>query len=221
MIRRIIVQLAAIVVAFHAAGASAQAPFPAPLPGAAGKVGTVNDPAFPPVNGAAPPSAFGNAPAQAAFPGAGPPASSPFAAPPTQAGAIDACMKEFLPMREEAEKRGKLLRTASDKRLGPDKACELIKSFIQAEMKMMKYVETNSARCGIPPQIGEQLKAGHKHSEEMKTKICNAAEQMAKGPAGPSLSDVLGSATQLPEATPAKKTGGVFDTLNGNALMTR
>ena len=221
MIRRLIVPLAAAVVAFHAGHVMAQAPFPAPLPGASGKVGTVNDPAFPPVNGAARTSSFGNAPAPASFPGAGPgpAASSPFAAPPTQAGAIDGCMKEFLPMREEAEKRGKLLKVASEKRSGPEEACKLIKSFIQAEMKMMKYVETNSARCGIPPQIAEQLKAGHKHSEDMKTKICNAAEQIAKqGPAGPTLSDVLGSATTLPEVVAKKSGGGVFDTLNGNAL---
>ena len=122
-------------------------------------------------------------------------------------------------MREEAEKRGKLLRVAGSKHAGPDEACKLIKSFIEAELKMIKYVETNSARCGIPPQIGEQLKNGHKHTDEMKTKICTAAEQMAKrGPAGPSLSEVLGSATQLPEVSPTKKTGGVFDTLNGNSL---
>jgi hypothetical protein len=38
-------------------------------------------------------------------------------------------------------------------------------------------------------------------------------------PAGPSLSDVLGSAAALPEATVAKKSGGTtFDTLSGNAL---
>jgi len=226
MIRRLIVPIAAAIVAFQAGQVMAQGAFPAPLPGNPGKVGTVNDPAFPPVNGAAPAPAFGSAPAPApafgsapaptSFPGA---ASSPFAAPPTQAGAIDACMKEFLPMREEAERRGKLLKAASEKRSGPDEACKLIKNFIEAELKMMKYVTTNSARCGIPPQIAEQLKTGHKHTEDMKTKVCNAAEQMAKqGPAGPSLSEVLGSATQLPEVTAAKKSGSVFDTLNGNSL---
>ncbi len=145
--------------------------------------------------------------------------SAPFAAPPTQTGAVDVCMKEFLPMREEAERRSKLLKAAGDKRSGPDEACKLIKGFIEAELKMMKYVQTNAARCQIPPQIADQLSKGHKRNEEMKTKICAAAVQMAKqGPAGPSLSEVLGSATQLPEVTPAKKTGSVFDTLNGNSL---
>jgi hypothetical protein len=129
-------------------------------------------------------------------------------------------MKEFLPLREEAEKRGHALKAASDKHQGPDVACKLIGNFIQAEVKMMKYIETNSARCGIPPQISEQLKKGHKSSEAMQEKICSAAANMKnQGPAGPSLSEMLGSATAIPEAA-SKKTGGTtFDTLSGNALV--
>ncbi len=234
MIRQLMAPLVVVaIVTFHAGQVWAQGAFPAPLPGASGKVGTVNDPAFPPVNGAAaaPAPAFGRAPAPssfgaapsssfgaapASFPGAG---ASPFAAPPTQAGPPDNCMKEFLPLREEAEKRGHALKMASEKRQGPDVACKLINSFIQAEVKMIKYVETNSARCGIPPQISEQLKKGHKGSEAMQEKICNAAANMKnQGPAGPSLSEMLGSATAVPEAA-SKKTGGTtFDTLSGNAL---
>jgi hypothetical protein len=45
------------------------------------------------------------------------------------------------------------------------------------------------------------------------------AQQQQKGPAGPSLSEALGSAAALPEATNAVKKGGsTFDTLNGNVL---
>jgi len=223
MIRHLIAPLAVATVIFHAGLALAQGAFPAPLPGRAGPAGTVNDPAFPPVNGAAPPpAAFGNAPAPASFPGAGtaPMSSSPFAAPPTQSGPSDDCMKQFMPLRQEAEKRGQALKAASEKRAGPEVACKLIGSFIQAEVKMMKYVETNSARCGIPPQISEQLKKGHQGSEAMQAKICGAAQQAkTQAPAGPSLSDVLGSAAALPEAAVAKKSGGTtFDTLSGNAL---
>jgi hypothetical protein len=130
-------------------------------------------------------------------------------------------MKEFLPLRQEAEKRGQALKVASDKHQGPEVACKLIGNFMQAEIKMVKYVETNSARCGIPPQILEQLKKGHKGTEGMQERICSAATQAQKqqGPVGPSLSDVLGSATALPEAGVAKKSGGnTFDTLSGNAL---
>jgi hypothetical protein len=45
------------------------------------------------------------------------------------------------------------------------------------------------------------------------------AEQAQKrGPAGPSLSEVLGSANAAPEVSTAKKGGSTFDTLNGNVL---
>jgi len=38
--------------------------------------------------------------------------------------------------------------------------------FRQAEIKMISYVETNASKCGIPPQISDQLKNGHKNTEE-------------------------------------------------------
>ena len=217
MIRQLIAPLVVAVVTFHAGQALAQGAFPAPLPG---RAGAANDPAFPPVNGAAPTPSFGNAPAAASFPGQAPMSSSPFAAPPTQGGALDQCMKEFMPLRQEAEKRGQLLKAAGEKHAGADVACKLINSFVQAEIKMIKYVETNGARCQIPPQIYDQLKNGHKGTEAMKARICAAADQAKnQPPAGPSLSDVLGSAATLPEATAAKKSGGgTFETLSGNAL---
>ena len=128
-------------------------------------------------------------------------------------------MKGFAPLREEAEKRGKLIKAASDRHASPDEACKLIGNFGQAEIKMIKYVETNASKCGIPPQISDQLKSGHKNTEKMQTQVCNVAQQQQqRGPAGPSLSEVLGSSAALPEATVAKKGGSTFDTLNGNVL---
>ncbi len=128
-------------------------------------------------------------------------------------------MKSFIPLREEAEKRGKLIKAASDRHAPPAEACKLIANFGQAELKMIKYIEANSAKCGIPPQIGDQLKGGHKNTEAMQKKVCDVAQQaQTRGPAGPSLSEVLGSSAALPEATPTKKGGSTFDTLNGNVL---
>ncbi|MDN5003671.1 hypothetical protein ACFQZO_22815 [Bradyrhizobium sp. GCM10027634] len=218
MIRRLMVPIAAAMLTMGATGAYAQG-FPAPLPGQA-----ATDPAFPPVNGSAPVASVGTAP-QASFPvngaaplGGGGGAFS--AAPPTQAGPGQDCMKAFVPLREEAERRGKLIKAASDRHASPEEACKLIKSFGQAESKMIKYVETNAAKCGIPPQIGAQMKDGHKNTETMQTKVCNVAQQMAnqpRGPAGPSLSEVVGSGS-APEANAGKKGGSTFDTLNGNVL---
>ena len=128
-------------------------------------------------------------------------------------------MKAFMPLREDAEKRGKMIKAASERHAPPDEACKLIGNFGQAELKMIKYVEANAAKCGIPPQIPEQLKAGHKNTEMMQKRVCDAAAQGAgRGPAGPSLSEVLGSSAALPEATVIKKGGSTFDTLNGNVL---
>ena len=130
-------------------------------------------------------------------------------------------MKGFVPLREEAEKRGKLIKAASDRHASPDEACKLIGSFGQSEVKMIKYVESHAAKCGIPQQIADQLKTGHKNTDLMQKKVCNVAQQQqqqAKGPAAPSLSELLGSSAALPEATATKKGGSTFDTLNGNVL---
>jgi len=217
-IRRLIVPLTAAIVIAHAGQALAQSAFPAPLPGA----GVIkNDPAFPPVNGAAPAS-VGAAPSGFPVNGAAPLTGSAFErgpAPPSQAGPGEDCMKAFLPLREDAEKRGKLIKAASDRHAPPDEACKLIGSFGQAEIKMIKYVEGHAAKCGIPPQIADQLKNGHKNTEKMQKQVCAVAQQgQQRGPAGPSLSDVLGSSAAMPEATATKKGGSTFDTLNGNVL---
>ena len=128
-------------------------------------------------------------------------------------------MKGFMPLREDAEKRGKMIKAASDRHAPPQEACKLIGNFGQAELKMIKYVESHAAKCGIPPQVADQLKNGHKNTEQdAETGLRRGAAGTTRGPAGPSLSEVLGSSAALPEATPSKKGGSTFDTLNGNVL---
>jgi hypothetical protein len=129
-------------------------------------------------------------------------------------------MNGFVPLREEAEKRGKMIKAASDRHAPPDEACKLIGNFGKAEIKMIEYVERQAEKCGIPAQVTEQLKTGHKNTEKMQKQVCAVAQQaQQRGPAGPSLSEVLGSSAALPEATTAGKKGGsTFDTLNGNVL---
>ena len=129
-------------------------------------------------------------------------------------------MKGFVPLREDAEKRGKQIKAAGERHAAPAEACKLIAGYSQAEVRMIAYIESHAAKCGIPPQVADQLKNGHKGTEGMQNKVCAAAQQQQqKGPAGPSLSEVLGSSAVLPDATSAKKSGGsTFDTLNGNVL---
>jgi hypothetical protein len=211
IIRRLIVPLTVAVVSVQAGQTFAQGAFPAPLPGQAAPSDASP---FPPVNGAAPASSF-------PVHGAAPLTGSAFerAPAPPSAGPSDECMKGFVPLREEAEKRGKLIKAASERHAPPDEACKLIKSFGESEIKMIKYVESHAAKCGIPPQIADQLKNGHKNTDGMQKKVCAVAQQVQqKGPTGPSLSEVLGSSAALPEATATKKGGSTFDTLNGNVL---
>ena len=137
------------------AGVQAQGAFPAPLPNQSAAPASSSP--FPPVNGAAP--------SASPFPSAahrpvGAFGAGPGGPPPQQAGPPggDACMKGFLPLREDAEKRGAAIKAASARKASPEEACKLIGNFAQAEVKMIKYVETNSAKCGIPPTVADQLK---------------------------------------------------------------
>jgi len=215
------------------ASASAQVAFPAPLPGqtAAPAPQQANTGGFPPISGSAPmkplntPLAFpsqGVAPMGQGF-SAAPAGPPPGPAPGAGGGNQADCMKGFTPLKQEAEKRAEVIKALGKRKAPASEACKALGAFVQSELKMIKYIETNSQRCGIPPQVGQQMMQGHKGTEQMRAKVCNAAEQQARG--GPrgggamSLSEALGSSVELPEAKPTKRNGGsTFDTLSGNVL---
>jgi hypothetical protein len=99
----------------------------------------------------------------------------------------DACKNEFAPLREEAETRGHLIKAASERHASAKEACELIGSFVQSEIKMIRYVEANAERCRISSTTADQLRAGRTKSETMLTKVCMAAQRTQNSaPAGPS-----------------------------------
>ena len=58
---------------------------------------------------------------------------------------------------------------------------------------MIRYVEANSARCEIAPEIAGQLRAGHQHTEAAQKKLCVMANLASSEL---SLSDVLGQPPQ-------------------------
>jgi hypothetical protein len=128
------------------------------------------------------------------------------AAAPVRNALRDACMKEFAHLREEAVERAKLIEAARERHAPPDEACNLLGNFARSEIKMIKYIEANSAKCEIPQQIADQLKAGHKNTEAMQTKVCVMARQAQTR--DPSLSEVLGP----PKKEPAGPVGdfGMF-----------
>jgi hypothetical protein len=99
-------------------------------------------------------------------------------------------------LREEAVERGRLIKAASDRHAPPDETCKLFGNFLQAEIKMIAYVEANSAKCGIPPQIADQLNAGHKNTEVMQIKVCSATQDVLTP--NPSLSEILSGPKREP-----------------------
>jgi hypothetical protein len=128
----------------------------------------------------------GQAFAQGAFPTSGAAPLAHIGNPTDVAGLTEDCRKGFLPLREEAEKRGQLIKAATAVHAPADEACKLIVNFGVAEVKLLKYVETHVAQCGISQQVLDQLKTGHKTTETMLQKVCAAAQQvLRKVPAGP------------------------------------
>lgn len=198
----------------------AQVAFPAPLPGqtaAPPPAGSASP--FPPIGGSAPIAA-------PAFPSGGvAPMGSGFSQGPPQGGPPadqQKCLNDFTPLKQEAEKRAAVIKGLGQRKAPPSEACKAIGAFSQSELKMIKFIETNSQKCGIPPQVAQQMNAGHKGTESMLAKVCAVAQQQAQGGGGggaPSLSEALGTSSSLPEAAPTKRSGGsTFDTLNGNVL---
>jgi hypothetical protein len=106
--------------------------------------------------------------------------TTPLSPPP----ASNECLNGFAPLREEAEKKADLVKTASRRHALPAETCKLIADYHAAEAKMIEYVESNAARCGIAAQITIQLRATQKNTEDARIKVCTIAGQ-GKKPAGP------------------------------------
>ena len=117
--------------------------------------------------------------------------STPAAQPPGLAGqgngtpSADQCNNEFAPLRDEAARRGKLVKDASARHAPVDETCRLIRSFVEAEIRMINFVEAQATACAVPASVLEQLKSSNKTTEALQTKICNAAQQpQTRPPAG-------------------------------------
>lgn len=74
-------------------------------------------------------------------------------------------------LRDEAERRGRLVKAASDRRAPREEACQFIGSFSEAELEMLRYVEANAVKCGLQ-QVAARLRAGAIKTEEMYHRIC-------------------------------------------------
>jgi len=128
-------------------------------------------------------------------------------------------MKQITPMRDEVQRRAKAVQDASSKHATAQEACKLLGEFSAAEQRFMNFVLAKQSACHIPPDVPKQMKTAHGHTEKMHAQVCKvAASPQGEIPAGPSLSDVVGSPSISEEAPTKRKGGSTFDTLSGNVL---
>ena len=57
-----------------------------------------------------------------------------------------------MPLRTEAEKRGKAIQAAAERKAPRPQVCQLFKSFAASEAKVVKFVTENQSQCQIPPR---------------------------------------------------------------------
>jgi hypothetical protein len=127
------------------------------------------------------------------------------------------CMNEFGRLRTETEKRGDVARQAGERKVAREEMCKHITNLFAAESKWYKYAVDHRAKCGIPPQIIQQLKVGHNQLATVRKNVCSADAPMAAAP--PSLSEALGtSALPLPAPSTSTRRGGALDTLTGSPI---
>ncbi len=127
------------------------------------------------------------------------------------------CFNDFLPLRKEAEERAAVIRAGMEKKAERAELCQAFKNFAVAEEKVVKFIETNSVWCGVPPEAVKQMKANHTKTIKTRNQVCNAALPAAAAPRPPSLSDALNT-PRIPDASTTKAGRGTFDTLTGNPL---
>lgn len=161
-------------------------------------------------------SAPGSQPQAAPAPMSAPAGPSPFDRPGQ--AQMPPCMKDFMPLRDDTEKKAKAVQAAAKRKIPPPEACKLFTALVASQDKLLKFTSANSAACGIPQEIVGQIKQAHTQTDQVRTRVCEAA---ARGPApsGPSLSEALGT-SRLADPSNIKRGGGTFDTLTGTPLGT-
>lgn len=150
---------------------------------------------------------FGGMPGMPGGPGAG--FGGPPAAPPPEC-------QQILTIRDEVQKHGLAIEAANQKKAHVTVACRLFRNYLSAEARMIRALETSGSKCGVPPQIVQQVRSSHAKASQLGKQICEAAARPAQ--TGPSLSDALGTSPALPDAS-SKKGAGTFETLTGNPFQ--
>jgi hypothetical protein len=100
---------------------------------------------------------------------AGPAANSPVLPPVRTA---EDCGNGYSVLRDDAAKVGVMIKAASDRHAPSGEFCELIDNYRQALMKVMGYIEANSARCRLPTSALDQLRVNDRSAERLQIRCC-------------------------------------------------
>jgi hypothetical protein len=140
------------------------------------------------------------------------------APPPPQQQQMPPCVKDFMPLRNEAEKRAGALKAVMEKKPTREQACAAFKNFSGAEARVVAYVRKNGEWCGIPAEAVKGMAANHARTMQAQKQICDGGGFAggAPKPTGPGLSEALG--TNRPIGSIDSGSSGALNTLSGNAL---
>ena|ERR1700728_3073951 len=119
----------------------------------------------------------------------------------------------FLPLRNDAQKKGMAIGVAEKRHADPKELCTLVSSFSIAEAAALKFLDTNKTWCGVPDQVIASAKATHEKTLKFRDMVCNPTARAHV----PTLSDAIGEAP-LDTAKNTKTNTGTFNTLTGNPL---
>ncbi len=146
------------------------------------------------------------------------PMLGPQSRPQPQQQQGSACVDQYLPLREEVDKRFEATKAGIARKGGAPEICNLLTKFSQAEAALMKFIEKNTGNCPFPPNMLENIKASNVKSEGYRKQACTAAAAPARPmrPTEPTLSDALSPPALNKDNT---RTGrGTLDSLGGNPL---
>lgn len=143
------------------------------------------------------------------------------AAPPPQQQQqqqVPPCVRDFMPLRNEAEKRANSLKAVMEKKPTREQACAAFKNFSGAESRVVAYVRKNGNSCGIPAEAVKAMAANHARTMKAQKQICDGGGFAggAPKPTGPGLSEALG--TNRPIGSVGSGSSGALNTLSGSVL---
>ncbi|HLH93174.1 MAG TPA: hypothetical protein VKX28_32520 [Xanthobacteraceae bacterium] len=85
------------------------------------------------------------------------------------------CQQQLAGYRTAVESRAREAAAESKKRPTRARMCELVSDYAVAELAWLTFAETNMVKCGIPPQLVEQIKAVQVRTIETRKRMCASA----------------------------------------------